>query len=113
MRSQSRNPVTPLPVELDHPEYKPGGVTELVHGANTGPTIWALRIEVHRDKQKPDDQQKSVPYGVVLSYCEQVGSEAVAYVEARMEKQSAHLLATRVMVGFLSVAVIGLLVAAL
>ena len=75
----------------------PPSVTHLIHGANTGPTIWALRLQVKRDVENAVDQQKLVPYGVVLAYAEQVGQEAVAYLHMRLERQAAHLIAARIL----------------
>ena len=89
-------------IALD-PDDVSGNVAELISGANTGATIWALRLQVKRDQENAVDQQKLVPYGVVLAYCEQVGAESVVDLETRMEQQRATLVVTRILCGFLAV----------
>ena len=88
-------------IPLD-PDDVSGNVQALLHGANTGATIWALRLQVKRDIENATDQQKLVPYGVVLAYCEQVGAEAVEIMEARKEKQYNTLINTRILCALLA-----------
>lgn len=88
-----------------------GDVDARVHGANTGATIWFLRLQVKRDIENAVDQQKLVPYSVVLAYCEQVGEETVEYITAKIEKQATILGATRVLCALLAVVVVIVLVA--
>ncbi len=54
-------------------------------GANTGPTLWALRQQVRRDVE--NGRQREVSFGIVLAYAEQAVEEAVAYL--RMEQRAA------------------------
>lgn len=89
--------VVPPPVVLDPNATSYGGVDALVHGYRTGPTLWALRLQVKRDSENAIDHQKLVPYSVVLAYCEQVGEETVAYMHMKMERQAAHLIAARIL----------------
>ena len=56
-------------------------------GANTGPTLWALRQQVRRDVE--NGRQREVSFGIVLAYAEQAVDEAVAYLHTRMEQRAA------------------------
>ena len=64
----------------------PPSVTHLI-GANTGPTLWALRQQGRRDVE--NGRQREVSFGIVLAYAEQAVDEAVAYLHTRMEQRAA------------------------
>lgn len=59
-------------------------VKELLEGVTPGSTLWALRAQVKRDVENGTDQEKLVPYGIVLAYAEQAVEEAVTPLKDRI-----------------------------